>query len=209
MDNRKLCQNVEKTDGKVKARLRRIPLATRNFWTRKKMIKKLVIPIISFPGAWTQPTKAIMQSWSSSIENALIGKPLRGRSRYLLWTAALGHDVCPMFALDKECLRHEIWRIRRQNQRQLDNVVPVRRRFAGRWAAVACKWGWRRILDEDGSYNTPDGVVQLGGDGKPAFNAAARRGWESDLWRADKRTFENLPEALGANSRPSVKTHAR
>ena len=208
VEKRKLCQKALKTDLKLRRRIQRIPLATKSFWTRKRFVKKLVLPLVSYTGAWTTPSKTMLASWSSLIEHALVGKPILGRSRYLVWAATLGSDVCPRFALDREALRHEIWRIRRQNQRKLENLLPVRHRFAGRWSTVAEKWGWTLVDGTSDCYCTPDGVVQLGADGKPAINAVAARGWERELWQYDSRTNEELSDQVSDFSRPCIATHA-
>ena len=153
---------------------------------------------MAYTGAWTWPTKVTLAKWGSGVERGILEKMGIGRSPYLFWDAVL-------FALDCEAFRQESWRTRRVNLRMCSAALPLSIHRAGRWQSVAQKWGWTFL--EDDFYATPDGIVQLGGDGKPALTAAAIRGWQRTLWEADRRACDGM-EVLRTGV-PSVVTHRR
>lgn len=204
VQKRKVCQAEPRARRNIPRRLRRIRMATTNFWMRKRLLNKLVAPAIAYPGAWTTPTQKQMQAWTTAIENMLLPRQMIGRSPYLLWKI-LGPEFHPEFMLNRQALRHEMWRYRRI---WCGKATWDEFRSSGRWPEICKQWGWRRVGKSE--YVTPQGVLDFGSDGLPAIWNAAKSSWLAHRWKLDKRTHDPSvsPDRL-ATSRPVTEVHER
>ncbi|CAE8687780.1 unnamed protein product, partial [Polarella glacialis] len=184
----------------VAARLRRIPKAVKSRWKRIKMVRALVLPMVTFTGAWTRPTKDQIAKWRSAVETAVLGRIMPGRSRFLVWAALLGPQVDPDFMIHMAALRHEQWRARRRaanHQLQQDAATAC-----GRMREVAAKWGWTHLLP--GQFDTKTGILELGWDGEATIKSAAARGWEAMLWKQEPRARDDSTTALHSVGHPGL-----
>jgi hypothetical protein len=125
-------------------RLQRIRKATTSERLRRRAVQSLVLPIITWTGAWTRPTLAKLRSLRLEIERTVIGHVYPGRSNFLTWTAKLGAQLDPEFLLDFRAVQHEVWRLRRRTTQP-----PL---ACGRMAEVATRWGWPKV--DFGLYDT-------------------------------------------------------
>ena len=184
-----------KLQAKVDTRLKRISMAGKDIHQRARLVKKLILPMIRYTGAWNRPTKEALNKWTSSIERTVVGTLIRGRSPFLIWTTLLGPELHPRFALNCEALRHEQWRTRQALQFKLDTGRPLESSKAGRWMQTCKEWDWH-LTDEVGVAETRDGQIHLASAGKPAIAALCRRAFGEELWKTDKRCMEDFPDDL-------------
>jgi hypothetical protein len=205
---KRLCQNSAAKAAKVARRLGRIKVVGGNFWRRRRLVRSTVLPIITYTGAWTVPTKAQTSKWESHIERTILGKNLAGRSRLLVWAAALGAEANPGHMLDVEALRHECWRLRRRNMARIHGEVDPTRNRSGRWQTVAASWSWKQ-MGEDGVYQTPEGQVDLGAIGKPALVVLTGKAFERIKWLEDKRCKEPQQPAIALHTEVDLATHKK
>lgn len=207
IDRAKLCQESDNAVYKMLRRLDRIRCGCKGFYTRRRMIRTLVLPILKYPGAWAAPTKRTLRRIETKIEYTMLGRQIRGRSRFLLWNAALDADINPGHCLNLEALRHESWRLRKRAQRRIEGKpVPAQDQQAGRWPKVAELWEWQKD-GQEGGWNTLDGYINLGEAGKPAVEAFTRRAFMRTTWAEDNRCDKDLPKVLRARTIPALDAH--
>jgi hypothetical protein len=197
-DARYRLPSYAKVVARMLVRLERIAVATRDQGLKRQAVLTLVLPILTWSGAWNRPTKQELRPVLSAIERAVCGWLTPGRSPFLLWVAELGASLCPFFGLDFAAVRHEVWRLR-TNEPQPDR--PSRR-----MQELARKWRW--IPLGAGRFATPEGEVDLGWDGAAQVRHAARLGWERTHWKADKRASEG-PAVDPADAHPDASMHAQ
>ena len=87
--------------------LRRIPKATRQHQIRRKMVRTVANPVMTWAGAWQQPNKKLVDSWVTAVERAVVGSVVPHRSRAAVWIAHLGPWLHPTFMLDYQALALE------------------------------------------------------------------------------------------------------
>ena len=194
----------EKAAAKVLKRLTRVKLLSLDWHKKRRIIRAAVLSLFSFVGAWHTVSKAVLGKWRRQIELSVM-KPVKGRSRFLLWAGLLGPELDPEFQLDFAVFRHELWRLRKGLPARPRLSRPVRRRpnpqqpvqpalrlrvfEPDRLVEVLNKWGWTRV---DGScFQTPLGVLDLAWDGMATIKAAARFGWERALWQTEPRACDD------------------
>ena len=181
----------QKVVSKVQARLRRLRTATRKHRNKRKLVKSLVLSLFAHTGPWTTIPKKYLSKWRYAIENTVLGHPVVGRSRFLMWTSFLGADLDPEFALDSKVVIHETWRLSREvaacdNMSQLETLhssAPVE--LSKRAREVFDKWNWHRVSKS--CFRTPIGVVDLLFDGELIIKSAMKAGWEHQLWISEPR----------------------
>ena len=99
--------------------------------TKIQTVRRLVINLF----AWTdRPTKAALNTLRTKTEAAMLGKMHMGRSRFLVWAAALGPSADPIHAMDTRTINYFVKRI---NTRTQCATIPSRR-----LNEVAVDWGW-------------------------------------------------------------------
>jgi ribonuclease HI len=158
-----------------------------------------VISVLSYTGAWTSPTKAVISQWRNAVERTVLGKIVPGRSRYLAWVTALSPFLDPQYALDDRAIKHEKWLVRRQaagltadgQASRLDDVLE--------------RWAWTRTAC--GVFNTSEGQLHLGFDGKATIKHVMRQGWERSLWHDEPRASDAATRQLDTTRRPEVGSH--
>ena len=184
----------------VKARLRRLATASRSFFRRAKAVRSLVIPCFAFTGAWTRPPKRTITAWQNSIERAVTGGIFTSRSRFLTWTARLGRSLDPQFALDFACLRHELWRCKRN---AAGRTVPAN--SPARLHEVCTAWNWQQL--SLGRFRTQHGILDLSWDGKAEIARQARIGWETSLWKSEPRAADRATQQASRHAHPCFQGH--
>ncbi len=171
--------NAGKTK-EAKRRLKRIGLTSLHRAKKAMLARELAITKTAWNGQWQTLTLNQMDTFTTAVERAVSGKAQRGRSRYLVWNAAIPYTVNPEFVVDPTALKYQIWRI---NRMRAGERVPADRT---RFEEVAEKWGWRK-LGEEPKYLTGAGDVHLEWKGEAAIQATAGDGWRRDLWRREPR----------------------
>ncbi|CAE7714814.1 Pol, partial [Symbiodinium sp. KB8] len=89
----------EKAAAKVLKRLTRVKLLSLDWHKKRRIIRAAVLSLFSFVGAWHTVSKAVLGKWRRQIELSVM-KPVKGRSRFLLWAGLLGPELDPEFQLD-------------------------------------------------------------------------------------------------------------
>ena len=194
---RRLCADTKKHQERIKRRLRRIYRVARIPTLRKALVRTTVLPIITWLGAWSRPTKRQLVTYQRQVEVAVNEWNHQNRSRYLLWTEDLGPKLDPAHVLDLAALNYE----RRRAARRATNRVAEAHRLktrplaappvegtASRFSEVAAKWGWTKTenMAED-EWATPEGDLRLTWDSWAVVNALAEEGWRRALWAVEPR----------------------
>jgi hypothetical protein len=168
----------------ARRRLRRTGKVSRSPWLKRSLIRQLVLPMITWQGAWARPKVSTLNRLRCGVERAVLGGMTESRSRFILWTAdpALGPGLDPAYQYDLAALRFEVWRARR---RLAHPTEPGLTDPPPRMMTVAQQWGW---LHEGGSiWRTPEGEIDFGWDGWKTLTSAAERGWQRLLWAGEDR----------------------
>eukprot|EP00438_Fugacium_kawagutii_P015483 Skav232944 [mRNA] locus=scaffold1860:13657:17073:- [translate_table: standard] len=195
---------------KVQARLRRLRMATHKHWSKRRLVRSLVLSLFAHTGAWTTIPKKLLQKWRYAVETTMLGYPQSGRSRYLMWTCFLSPELDPEYALDSKVVLHELWRLRREvaacqsvadiERMQFTEVEPCER--SSRLLEVLQKWGWERLSKS--CFRTPLGVIDLLSHGETCVAAAMRAAWKQQLWKSEPRAAE----VANMNLEPVTAVHA-
>ena len=194
---------------KVQARLRRLRMATHRRWSKRRLVRSLVLSLFSHTGAWTTIPKKLLQKWRYAVETTMLGYPQSGRSRYLMWACFLTPELDPEFALDSRVVFHELWRLRREaaacqsvtdiSRLQFTEVEPCER--SSRLLEVLQKWGWERLSKS--RFRTPSGVLDLLSHGETRVTAAMKAAWKRQLWLSEPRAAE----VADLNVEPVIAVH--
>ena len=194
---------------KVQARLRRLRMATHRHWSKRRLVRSLVLSLFSHTGAWTTIPKKLLQKWRYAVETTMLGYPQSGRSRYLMWACFLTPELDPEFALDSRVVFHELWRLRREaaacqsvtdiSRLQFTEVEPCER--SSRLIEVLQKWGWERLSKS--RFRTPSGVLDLLSHGETRVTAAMKAAWKRQLWLSEPRAAE----VADLNVEPVIAVH--
>jgi ribonuclease HI len=205
---RRRCQDSEKGLEKCMRRLDRIRVSCRSMWTRRKMIKALVLSKVKYSGAWTTPKKTTLRKLETKIERTILTRTVYGRSRFLVWSTLLGSDLHPGHCLDLECLRHECWRFRKTLKKQVmgQDLMNMPQQ-ASRWDDICRKWQWKRRPGTIAEYDTPDGFLDLGACGAPAIKAMTDRAFYRCRWAEDNRCKEALTASVERFTVPCTAIH--
>ena len=180
---RQLCFRHDKL-ARAKYRLRRIRIAGRKAAARRKLVRSVVLPILTWQGAWAPPATGKLERLRREVERTIHAKVPEARSRFLTWTCerTLGARADPIFEYDLAALRDEAWRVRRRTQGgQVDHLAEP----TPRMLEAAAEWGWQRA--GAGVWDTPDGEIRIGWDGWKSIVATATLGWQRQLWKTEPR----------------------
>ena len=190
-------------------RLSKIRILNLPWHKKKRIIRSLVIPLFSHVGAWHTLSRVQLGKWRRQIELAIL-KPIRGRSRFLLWAGLFGADLDPEFVLDFAIIRHELWRIKKglaprkrlqrvvrlqqpQQQAQPDAPRPRPARVVpsahepDRVVEVLAKWGLTQSLGHREGFSTLPGMATVPSskrrclDGKGRFGIVSPERWMQTL----------------------------
>ena len=212
-------------------RLSKIRILNLSWHKKKRIIRSLVIPLFSHVGAWHTLSRVQLGKWRRQIELAIL-RPIRGRSRFLLWAGLFGADLDPEFVLDFAVIRHELWRIKKglAPRKRLQRVVRLPRgeqqpqqqaqpaalrpqparavpsaHEPDRVVEVLAKWGWTQLSDT--KFRTQRGVLDLAWDGYSAIKQAAVLGWERSLWDREPRALDADTMPLHGVAHPCCSEH--
>ena len=153
------------------------------------------MPILSWAGAWQRPTASAIQKMRTKIERCVMSRLIPEKSKALLWATALAPWIDPGFALNVEALRHMV--------RQAGKEQEPRR--SHRVDEMLEEWGWERVQRD--VYQTNDGILDFGRDGKATIQAVAMRAWLLQLWGQETRVDDNTD--VEPRSFPSLGAHKR
>jgi endonuclease/exonuclease/phosphatase family metal-dependent hydrolase len=181
----------------------RIRMAVRARHARIRHVRSLVLPLMTWRGAWNFLPKQAIESLTSGIERAVYGTSLPGRSRFIVWDACIGAECHPMYALCKEALRTQTWRAARR---------AWGKKVAGAAGSLhaAMQWlGWRPVSPT--TVGTQDGILDITWDGTAAMTAVLKRGWRAALLRdpRETRAADEESQALLTTCEPSLATHRK
>ena len=174
--------------------LGRIALAAPSFGDvhrRRRMAAILVVPKLKWGGRFQRPPAAKVKAWDAAVRRAVLKHP-RGASRAAA-DAVLGAATSVQFQLDLDALRHEVWRLRRSTR-----GLPIAEHSPGRWKEVQARWRWtpRRVpAGPIRRYDTPEGVLDLGGASKATLEGAAWRAHSRATWAAEARAKDAASQA--------------
>ena len=183
--------------GAITRRLKRIGIASQSVGDRIFLTASLVLPKITWAGAWMRPTKKQIASWENAIELAVCGRRFTGRSRFLIWATHIGGSLNPTLRLGQQALRHEkirwMWFDR---QTMLGRAHPRPRHASPRLQETLASWGWEYL--EDGQVSTHLGILDLRWDSWTVAKQLAMGAWEGNLWRTDPRSEGAIRRLDGA-----------
>lgn len=158
------------------------------------------------------PTKPVVRKWAQAIETAVYGhaqcenyQKCVGRSPALLWTAQIGHYVCPRFHLDYDAIRSERDRLRRWVYAQDGNYrFAAKQSTSIRLRQSLDDWGWTVVAP--GLFDTPGGMLSIYNESEAAIKLAAVEAWQRVWFKSDARTGDNVTQQLAAVGRPVLAT---
>ena len=82
-DGRKRCPAPKRLT-EILARLTRIKTCGAHIWQKAAAVRSMVLPIATYTGAWTRPTKQLIDRLRRAVELAVLGDTPNCRSRCLL-----------------------------------------------------------------------------------------------------------------------------
>jgi hypothetical protein len=182
-------KNIGSVLGTADRRARRIGMAGGGVQQRRVMVQALLVSLFAWAGAWNTISKMQVQRINALIENALCGKHIVGRSRYILWTA-LTPDFNISFAISWATMRLADWRARRLCLGRA-GAEP----FAGdRLRDVLVQWGWT-VGPSGTTLAMQEGPFEVGVDTLGVLKGVARRAWLRTVAAADNvfKLPENQP----------------
>ena len=126
----------------ARRRLRRTGKVSRSRWLKRSLVRQLVLPMITWQGAWALPNAQTLDRLRCGVERVVLGGLTEGRSRFIAWVAypALGAKMDPVFQYDLSAVRFELWRARRRldhpTEPGLTDPTPRMLAVARNWAAL-------------------------------------------------------------------------
>lgn len=183
------------------ARLRRIRLAARTWKARRPLVKKCVLPCITWVGAWCGNGKDDLFKLRMAIEKCVEGRPgtgyIIGRSRCLMWVASLGTSLDPGFLMDLRAIGIE----RRALCKAIDGEAMPHGRgsrlktIMTSWAGANFPWGDTRRRRE---YWTWGGTREL-----QQLLSQPRRWWLDEPRVTDEERALTKPDTTGISFHPN------
>lgn len=131
------------TDDKKKtifARLNKIRYVAKAKHMREKHVKSLVLPILTWCGAWCNHSKDTVKKVRSAVIKTVLRKQVAGARPFLTWVAALGPDLDPVYLMDLRIIGIMRWKIREALEKGSSSI-----RSTKRWRAMLHRFGWVEV----------------------------------------------------------------
>eukprot|EP00928_Gymnodinium_smaydae_P065478 TRINITY_DN4861_c0_g1_i1.p2 TRINITY_DN4861_c0_g1~~TRINITY_DN4861_c0_g1_i1.p2 ORF type:complete len:1358 (-),score=164.81 TRINITY_DN4861_c0_g1_i1:1259-5332(-) len=174
------------------ARLERISILRQlPMHNRKKLVGRMVLPLIAWKGAWNRLAVTTLNKLTAAVERAVLARKViwPHRSRAITWATVIGAGLHPGFAANIRAVF--------QFQRAIaigHGAIAARSK---RLLDVCRDWGWQ--FDQSGMVDTLWGRLHLLVDGPAVIRRFATLAWERALFMAEPRGDAVFRQALGTH----------
>ena len=169
------CHGNPKGYKKARKLLTRLKHATDDFRIKRNLIRSMVLPPVTWMGAWSRAQKNHLLKIRTAVEKTT-RKWMGEASPALNWITKIGPDLDPFFQVDQDVIRHLKWM---WDQGKQPNGKRWRIREMFKYNCITSKG--------EGKYETENVTIDLGWDGGKAVRNMLIMAWEKRRIKEDAR----------------------